>query len=121
MSFPNQRDMPRCSPSQIRRTVHLSYFIHGASHKMLHACLQLLSVLYYITSWIWNIFFSCVFSFLQISSPFDSLDWVLNPMRVTASYSNEGLVEVRLLFLLLYYILFFICNVVLQKSELWGC
>ena len=37
-----------------------------------------------------------VIPFLRVSSPFDSLDWGLTPVRVTASYSNEneGLVVV---------------------------
>ena len=30
--------------------------------------------------------------FLWVSSPFDSLDWGLTPVRATTSYSNEGLV-----------------------------
>ena len=37
-------------------------------------------------------FFSFIFPFLKVSSPFDSLDYGLTPVRVTASYLNERLV-----------------------------
>ena len=45
-------------------------------------------------------FYSVIFPFLRVSSPFDSLDCGLTPVRVTASYSNEGLVAATIHLLL---------------------
>ena len=36
------------------------------------------------------------FSFLRVSSPFDSLDWGLTLMRGTSYYSDEGLVAMTI-------------------------
>ena len=36
-------------------------------------------------------FYSVIFPFLRVSSPFDSLDWGLTWLRATGSYLNEGL------------------------------
>ena len=46
------------------------------------------------------IFLFCHLLFLKGISPFDSLDRGLTKVRATASYSNEGLVEAIMLFLL---------------------
>ena len=35
-------------------------------------------------------FYSIIFPFLQVSSPFGPLDWGLTLVRATASYLNEG-------------------------------
>ena len=40
--------------------------------------------------------FSVILPFLRVSSPFDSLDLGLTPVRATSSYSNEGLVAVTI-------------------------
>ena len=37
-----------------------------------------------------------IFTFLQVSSPFNSLDWDLTRVRATASHLNEGLVTMKI-------------------------
>ena len=39
------------------------------------------------------------FPFLRVSSPFDSWDWGLTPVRATASYTYEWLVAATIFFL----------------------
>ena len=41
---------------------------------------------------VFYVFYSVIFPFLRVYSPFDSLDWGLTRVRATASYLNEGLV-----------------------------
>ena len=45
-------------------------------------------------------FFSVIYPFLRVSSPFNSLDWGLTPVRVTASYLSEGLTIANTQFIL---------------------
>ena len=47
-----------------------------------------------------NFFYSVIFPFSRVSFPFDTLDWGLNPVRVTASYSNEKLAAATIYLLL---------------------